>query len=197
MNRRGFLISTGAVMSGAAAAVGTGAFSNATVERNVTVSLAPDSEAVLRMDPDSGLSNSDYATEDGSGVLSIDISKDGDNVSGEGISPNAETKIEEIFPIDNQGTETVQVSVVSEQLSDQPEELFRVIATNVPGEDDDFRTNLLEDSGDPDDLPVIDPGQSFDVGVEIEVPDDESDLEDLLGGLDIVVSADASEVNEA
>lgn len=194
MNRRKVLISAGTLVAGSAAAVSTGAFSNATVQRDVTVSTAGDAQAVLRMDPDSDLPNSDYAVADGDGVISIDISEDGDNVSGDGISPDAKTTIEEIFPISNQGTETVQVSVVSDELSSQTEDRFQIFATGVPGEDDDFRTNLLEDTGD---LPVLEPGQSFDVGIEVDVPDDVegSELDDLLGGLDILITADANEVN--
>ena len=191
------MISAGTLVAGSAAAVSTGAFSNATVQRDVTVSTTGDAQAVLRMDPDSDLPNSDYAVADGDGVLSIDISEDGDNVSGDGISPDAQTTIKEIFPIENQGTETVQVSVVSDELSSQAEDRFEIFATGVPGEDDDFRTNLLEDTGDSDDLPVLESGQSFDVGIEVDVPEDpeESELDDLLGGLDVLITADANEVN--
>lgn len=192
MNRRKVLISVGAVISGATAAVGTGAFSNATVQRDVTVSVVSDDEAILRMDPNSDLPNSDYATETADGVLTVDISEAGDNVAGDGISPNAKTTLEETFPIENQGEETVQVSVTSDELANQDPERFEVFATNVPGEDDEFRTNLLEGT---DDLPVIGPGKSFDVGIEIDVPDDVSEIDDLLGGLDVLISADANEVN--
>ena len=96
-------------MAGSAVAVNTGAFSNATVHRDVTVSTAA-AQAVLRLDPDSGLPNSDDAVADADGVLAIDISEDSDNVGGKGLSPDTKTLTGERYPIENRDVETVEVS---------------------------------------------------------------------------------------
>ena len=116
MNRRQFVIGAGALTTGAAGAFGTGAFTSVEAQRRVTVDVADDAQALLRLDPDdTDYPNSAYATET-DGVVEIDITEDGSGFDGEGISPFATTTIEEVFPIENQGTQEVQVSVESADL---------------------------------------------------------------------------------
>ncbi|PHQ45323.1 DUF1102 domain-containing protein [Halorubrum sp. C3] len=112
MERRKFVVGLGALASGSAAAVGTGAFTNITATRNVDVSVADDASAYLSLQGTGG-DNSAYVTDDGDGgTLSINL--DGDNSTtegGQGVNPDALTKIDSLFTIKNQGTQEVTVSI--------------------------------------------------------------------------------------
>lgn len=113
MQRRKFVIGMGALTSGAAAAVGSGAFSSVTATRDVDVSVADDASAYLRLEATDG-ANADYVTDDGNGgTLSIDLSPSNDGVTGggEGINPDAVTRIDDLFAVENQGTQTVDVAL--------------------------------------------------------------------------------------
>lgn len=113
MQRRKFVIGMGALASGTAAAVGSGAFSSVTATRNVDVNVADDASAYLRLEGTGG-ANSDYVTEDGNGgTLEIDLSPSNDGVTGggEGVNPDAVTQIDNLFVIENQGTQEVDVDL--------------------------------------------------------------------------------------
>ena len=103
----------GALASGAAAAVGTGAFSSVTATRDVDVEVADDASAYLRLQGTGG-ANSDYVTDDGDGgMLTIDLSSSNSGVSGGGggVNPDAVTKIDNVFTVENQGTQEVSVGL--------------------------------------------------------------------------------------
>ncbi|WP_130501620.1 DUF1102 domain-containing protein [Natrinema hispanicum] len=114
MQRRKFVIGMGALASGAAAGIGTGAFSSVSATRNVDVEVADDASAYLRLQGTGG-NNSDYVTDDGDGgTLTIDLSSSnsGDvSGGGEGVNPDAVTKIDNLFTVENQGTQEVDVSI--------------------------------------------------------------------------------------
>lgn len=112
MERRKFVVGLGALASGSAAAVGTGAFTSVTATRDIDVEVADDASAYLRLEGTGG-ANSDYVTDDGNGgTLSISLD-DGNTVSGggEGVNPDAVTEIDDLFTIENQGTQEVSVSI--------------------------------------------------------------------------------------
>lgn len=107
MNRRTFLIGTGALAAGSAAAIGTGAFTETSADRGVAVETAADSEALLGLEAgDCGLVR---GTE--SGALTINL--DGDGAIGSGVNLDATTTIgdptnptdEYAFKVINQGTQ--------------------------------------------------------------------------------------------
>ena len=113
MQRRKFVIGLGALASGAAAAVGTGAFSSVTATRDIDVEVADDANAYLRLQGTGG-ANSDYVTEDGTGgTLTINLTEDNDDVAGggQGVNPDAVTQIDDLFEIENQGTQEVEISL--------------------------------------------------------------------------------------
>ena len=112
MQRRKFVIGVGALASGAAAAVGTGAFSNVTATRDIDVEVADDASAYLRLQGTGG-ANSEYVTDDGTGgTLSIDLSSsNATDAGGEGVNPDAVTQIDDLFEIENQGTQEVEISL--------------------------------------------------------------------------------------
>ncbi len=116
MERRKFVIGLGALASGTAAAVGTGAFSSVTATRDIDVEVADDSSAYLGL-RGAGGANSDYVTEDGTDeTLTIDLSSSNDDVAGggEGVNPNAVTQIDDLFEISNQGAQEVSVSLTKD-----------------------------------------------------------------------------------
>jgi len=66
MERRKFVIGLGALASGSAAAMGTGAFTTAEVERSVSVNVKGDDAAYVRLAPAEG-PNGDYARVEADG----------------------------------------------------------------------------------------------------------------------------------
>ena len=111
-NRRKFLAGLGALASGTAAAVGTGAFTSVRAERNVNVTVAGDNEAYLALDA----AISDYAEETGDTLeLQFDGSNSGQN--GQGLNANADTFFQNVFRIENQGTSTIRLQLANDDFS--------------------------------------------------------------------------------
>lgn len=110
MKRRHFLslISTAAV--GGSVAVGTGAFSNVQAQRDLSVNVAGDANAYLRIAPSDG-PNGKYATGADDGALALDFTGSNENVPGSGINRDAVTYFDEVFVVQNQGTQRVTLTV--------------------------------------------------------------------------------------
>jgi len=100
-NRRKFLAGIGALASGSAAAVGTGAFTSVSANRDVTIDVVDDANALLGIDG-SNASNGDYLVEGGD-VAALDITDSNGNIQGEGVNENAVTVLRDLFDIRNQG----------------------------------------------------------------------------------------------
>lgn len=114
MDRRKFVLSVGA-LAGGGVAIGTGAFSNVQAERDVSVTVADDASAYLGIQPGDG-PNGNYADTTGSDALAIDLTGDNDNIGsgiagGEGVNANAITGIADLFKIQNQGTQEIDLEV--------------------------------------------------------------------------------------
>jgi hypothetical protein len=109
MNRRQVLAAIGALGGGGAVVTGTGAFTSVEANRDVSVQVADDSSALLRMAA-AGEGNDGYITTDG-GELGIDLTSDNDAVGGEGVNADATTVIADLFEIQNQGTQEIEVEV--------------------------------------------------------------------------------------
>ena len=101
-NRRKFLAGVGALASGSAAAVGTGAFTNVSAERSVSVNVASDSNAYVGVDTSVG-ENANFSELNGG---QVEVSLDGDGVAGEGINRNSNNGFLELFEVQNQGSNT-------------------------------------------------------------------------------------------
>lgn len=108
MERRKFVVGLGALASGTAAAVGTGAFTSVEADRSVDVAVEDDASAYLGLDT-SGDANDQYVSGQGSGEIVIDF--DDSTNGGSGVNPNADTVLESVFQIENQGTQEVTVSL--------------------------------------------------------------------------------------
>ena len=110
-NRRKFLAGLGALASGSAAAMGTGAFTSVSANRDLSVAVADDADALLSIDDIDGSPNSAYVDTSGDEVsISITTDTDGDGTNeGTGLNNNALTKIQDLLRIENQGTQDVYV----------------------------------------------------------------------------------------
>lgn len=112
MKRRKYLIGVGSLAAGTAAAMGTGAFSSVTANRSVDVEVASDANAYLGL-RGAGGDNAAYVTSDGtSGTLGISLAPNNAMAAGgEGVNPDAVTEIDDLFVIENQGTQWVGVTI--------------------------------------------------------------------------------------
>lgn len=111
MERRKFIAGVGSLAAGGAAALGTGAFTSVTATRNIDVEVADDASAYLRLEGTGG-GNSGYVTDDGNGgTLSINLDSSNDGPRGDGVNPDAVTEIDDLFDIENQGTQEVEVGL--------------------------------------------------------------------------------------
>ena len=110
MERRKFLIGVGSTAVGTSALVGSGAFTSVEAERAATVETAPDSAAYLRLAEHPNSPNAAYANEDGMGRIELDLSASNADVAGHGVNPDAVTQIDDVFVVENQGTQAVDVS---------------------------------------------------------------------------------------
>ncbi|MFY4815769.1 hypothetical protein ACOJIV_24240 [Haloarcula sp. AONF1] len=120
MERRKFLIGTGALASGSAAAVGTGAFTSVSADRTVSVQTTGDQSAFLAFEK---ATNADEVTENAEEyvvlnedeTVSFDFTEAtlSENGNGSGVNKNATTIFDDLVDIVNQGTQEVLVGVSS------------------------------------------------------------------------------------
>jgi hypothetical protein len=103
MNRRKFLIASGAIATGGAAAVGSGAFTSVEAGRDVEVNVAGDAAAVLGIEPVPG-PNDEYV-DVSAGQFAFAVT--GTDSDGNGVNLNALTRIDDIVRITNQGTQSI------------------------------------------------------------------------------------------
>ena len=91
--------------------MGTGAFSRSSAARTVTVEIATDDGAYLRLTPGSGAGD-EFVTAGPDGVVSIDVGvvDNGTGSQGQGVNPGSVTALRDVLAIENRGTETVTVS---------------------------------------------------------------------------------------
>jgi hypothetical protein len=110
MDRRTILKTLGIAGAGSAVVTGTGAFTSVEANRDLTVQVASDENALLVID-DTGNDNAEYVVED-SGEFGIDVTgSNKTNAGGSGVNANAITVFENLFRVENQGTQEVNVTV--------------------------------------------------------------------------------------
>jgi hypothetical protein len=178
-NRRKFLAGLGALASGSAAAIGTGAFTSVEADRQVDVQVADDSNAYLGLTPANG-ANGAYAEDVGNDEVAVNFNDINDGNSsegnvttgGSGVNPNADTVAKSVFTIENQGTQEVSVSLTgSGDVSTQGQGT----AISAPSSDG-INASLDADDGDA----TLGTGKSIDVDFAIN-----SGTSDLSGTLTI------------
>jgi hypothetical protein len=107
MRRRNLLAGLGGLTVASSLTLGTGAFTSVEASRSVSVAVADDADAFLRLAPCEG-PNGDYVTTDG-GTVAIDVSSSNDALLGEGVNADARTVVDDVLAIENQGTQPVGV----------------------------------------------------------------------------------------
>ena len=112
-NRRKFIAGLGALATGSAAAMGTGAFSSVRAERDLNVSVADDAAAYLALDA----SESEYA-EETSGTLELQFDGSNPDQDGNGLNANADTTFANVFSIKNNGTNTIRLQLGDDDQTD-------------------------------------------------------------------------------
>lgn len=111
MKRRTLLLWTGALVGSGATVFGTGAVSTVEAQREVTVSVVGDGAAYLSLSPGSG-DVAGFVTQDANGVVGIDVGTvdNGSGATGDGVNDGSVTAIDDVLRIENQGTNTVELS---------------------------------------------------------------------------------------
>lgn len=155
MKRRNFMLGFGATVAAGGTVLGSGAFSSVEADRDVTVSVAGDANAFLRIAPTND-PNGAYALEDDDGSMYLDFTGESDDIDGSGLNPEAVTGMAKVFEIANQGTQEVSVTLepgtgtnataIMPQSINPPgnQEVLLVITAHNPGND-----GYLADPSDP------------------------------------------------
>ena len=174
MERRKFVIGAGALATGSAAALGTGAFSSVEAERSVEIDVEGDAEAYLRLTGDEEFIDDD-TPQDSELEFAFGVNEETEE-GGQGFNDDAVTVVEDIVTIENQGTEdTVQVDFGEDGDNDDE------VTVNL--DDADVKLMLPEDVSDR----TIDVGNSTTIDIEVDTRDPEgSDSEE-----DITLYAEA------
>lgn len=107
MKRRNFLAGLGSLTAAGAGALGTGAFTSVRAERSVSVEVARDSRAFLKLDPSLRSSTNDAFASYENNQLVLDF--DETAVGGEGVNRDAVTAFDQVFKLVAQGTQRVNV----------------------------------------------------------------------------------------
>ncbi|WP_262175038.1 hypothetical protein [Haloarcula laminariae] len=166
MNRRTLIAGFGSLASGSVFAIGTGAFTSVSAGRSVSVSVAADDEAFLKLE-ERGEGRRSY--EDGN-TVGFDIpGPDDDDYGGtdpEGLGTDSVYQFGDdaahdesgLFSITNQGTQPVEVYSTQETTSGLPE---------VTIYDVDTGDLLTEDSPSE----AIEVGEQLNCGLEIDTQD--------------------------
>ena len=159
MNRRKYLAALGVLGSGTAAAMGTGAFTSTSASRDVSVSVADDTNGYLGLSA-SPNENGEFASVDtssgGDGEIALDFgASDG---GGSGVGLNSTYNFDDVFRIENQGTQTIYVwaNFSGEDLDDDDIWFY-------PGSDSDRELNDGSNS-----VVTLTTGQQVNVGVHID-----------------------------
>ena len=129
MDRRNLLRVVGSTAVAAGVTVGTGAFTSVTTDRSVSVAVAADANAALRLDDVPESPNDAFVTQT-DGTFGIDVSASGNG--GTGVNTDAVTLFQDLFLIENQGTQPVDVTVTPLTLFEVSGGDVTIIVTVVP-----------------------------------------------------------------
>ena len=154
MERRKFVIGAGALATGSAAAMGTGAFDLVSARRDFTVEARGDDDgAFLGLQSGSTDGTSDYAEVDDD-TLAIDFS----NNHADGVNEEADSRFDDVFTVTNNGTQDVPIRLVDDDSISRWDPDLPAAYWRKEGESYDFENNDFGES------PVLGPGESLTVG---------------------------------
>jgi hypothetical protein len=116
VKRRKVLFGMGSLAAGSAAALGTGAYKGADVEadRSLTVGFEDDSAALLQLEPSSPFATQNNpqdlgGKEDNKPMLEVDVSS---------LNVNADTRLNDVFRVQNTTGRSVDLTIADEPASD-------------------------------------------------------------------------------
>jgi len=111
MKRRNVITTLGAATAASLSVVGTGAFTSVSADRSTEITVANDTNALLRLSTVPDSDNADYV-ETQNGQLTVNISGNNDDVPGDGVNADAITALNDLFLVENLGTQTVYVWIL-------------------------------------------------------------------------------------
>ena len=185
MQRRKFIAGMGSLAAAGAAGIGTGAFTSVSADRSLSVEVADDSTAYLGFDTDLGSSpdnNYEYS-EISDGELDVHFGEN--DAGGEGVNPNSTTHFDDVFSINNQGTEMVEVWFTLSDGLDEYVDVYPIAGnygkeTSLVGEENAFSAPWATGVG-----------AELRIGITVDIADaDGVDPNDVLSG-SMTVHADA------
>jgi len=109
MKRRKFVVGLGSLAAGSAAAMGTGAFSVVQADREKTTAIRNDNNAYLAFKNP----RNPYASYN-NGLIEFDFSSDNGH-GGQGLNDVADTRFNNLFEVENQGTNDVYVWLATDE----------------------------------------------------------------------------------
>jgi hypothetical protein len=171
-NRRKFLAGLGALASGSAAAIGTGAFTSVEADRTVNVAVADDASAYLSLDDIDSSPNSEYVDTSSEEIV---LNLNSTNSGGSGFNANAETRIDDLIQVANQGTQTINVWVTLSGGSTFDDDTLYF----YPGDTTDTALNDGEGDSDDNDVLELGTGESADIGAFVDLGDVSSTDEEI------------------
>lgn len=161
MERRKFVVGLGSLAAGASAAMGTGAFTSVTANRDLEVDLETDANAYLGLTP--GQENGEYVqTQGGSspnGVIMIEMNGQS-NQPGSGINAQAVSTFDDLFRIHNQADDKKEVWITAD---------YSKLPTGMSSSDVSFydSSNGANIEG-PSNAVELTVGQALQVGIEFD-----------------------------
>lgn len=155
MRRRRFLAGVGGLVSAGGAALGTGAFTSVKAERSVSIDVADDDRAFLRLEPlvKDGVKDSPTGRSKSFGQavsFTVPGTGNGESQSAEGVGLDSVYEFHDLLQVSNQGTQPVELhsSYDGDSLADLA---------------------LVNDNGVlRDNPPILDVGDSIDVGLYVD-----------------------------
>lgn len=155
MKRRKFLIGAGAVSLGGAAVVGSGSLSQAEAQRAMTIEIAADSDAYLRIEQHP---ESDWSEDNPDSPTEFSVGEDGDghlSITVDAVRNGTTTRFDDVFRICNTGKQCVCVWI-DDKVGEHPDRVT-------------FRDSETGDSIEGEEASVqLDVGECVDVGIETD-----------------------------
>lgn len=109
VKRRKVLIGAGSLLAGGAAATGTGAFTNASADRNADLVIEGDASSFLSIAAMDSANAAKYVdTTDDTLGLNFDADSDG---PGSGFNQNSDYRVKNLFTITNNGSQPVTIYI--------------------------------------------------------------------------------------
>jgi hypothetical protein len=171
MQRRKFVIGLGSLAAGATAATGTGAFSQSQTGREVEVSVVDDSNGFVALNSTSPYSGTD------SGVLTIYFNEEA-AVTGSGVPEKTTMLFEEVFEVQNQGTQRVELGL--DQSVQGSEQEFNIQSPGSVGTNGFEKNKVSDDTSFGDRIDVgysTETSKAFNQGSGTKDPDGDESIE--------------------